>query len=95
MCDAPASPGYGRLAVVEERDAFVVVREDDPEDWLARFEKSSGFPAQAWAENMVRVYNYRLAEEHDAVVVEATTGDGHAHLERPADRCASRYDVLQ
>jgi hypothetical protein len=50
----------GRLAVREEEAAFLVVREGDPEDWLARFEKTEGFPARAWAENMVRVYNRRL-----------------------------------
>ena len=51
----------GRLAVREEASAFLVVREEDPEDWLARFEKADGFPAREWAENMVRVYNRRLA----------------------------------
>lgn len=52
----------GRLAVVEEGTAFVVVREEAPEDWLARFEKSPGFPAREWAENMARLYNRRLAQ---------------------------------
>ena len=51
----------GRLAVREEEGAFLVVREGDPEDWLVRFDKANGFPARAWAENMVRVYNRRLA----------------------------------
>lgn len=51
----------GRLAVREEEAAFLVVREGDPEDWLARFDKANGFPAREWAENMVRVYNRRLA----------------------------------
>ena len=32
------------LAVVEEEAAFRVVRADDPEDWLVRFEKSPDFP---------------------------------------------------
>jgi hypothetical protein len=50
----------GELAVVEEEDAFLVARAEDPEDWLARFEKSGGFPARQWAENMARVYNRRL-----------------------------------
>jgi hypothetical protein len=49
-----------RLAVREEVAAFLVVRADDPEDWLVRFEKSESFPAREWAENMVRVYNRRL-----------------------------------
>jgi len=50
-----------RLAVREEAAAFLVVREGDPEDWFARFDKANGFPAREWAENMVRVYNRRLA----------------------------------
>ena len=50
----------GRLAVREERAAFLVVREEDQDDWLARFEKEEGFPAREWAENMTRVYNRRL-----------------------------------
>ena len=51
----------GELAVVEEDAAFLGVRAEDPEDWLVRFEKAPGFPAREWAENMVRVYNRRLA----------------------------------
>jgi hypothetical protein len=51
----------GRLAIIEEEEAFLVVRADDPDDWLVRFEKRPDFPAHEWAENMVRVYNRRLA----------------------------------
>ena len=50
----------GELAVREEAEAFLVVRADDPHDWLVRFEKGGDFPAREWAENMVRVYNRRL-----------------------------------
>jgi hypothetical protein len=50
----------GRLAVREEEAAFLVVREEAPDDWLARFEKGDGFPAREWAENMARVFNRRL-----------------------------------
>ena len=50
----------GRLAVREEETAFLVVRADDPEDWLARFERDGDFPAREWAENMALVYNRRL-----------------------------------
>gem|GEM_PF-974526 len=50
----------GRLAFREEETAFLVVREEDPDDWLARFDKGGGFPAREWAENMVRVFNRRL-----------------------------------
>ena len=52
----------GRLAVREEAADFLVVRADDPDDWLVRFEKSGDFPAREWAENMVRVYNRRLSQ---------------------------------
>ena len=51
----------GRLAVREEESAFLVVRADDHDDWLVRFEKGGDFPAREWAENMVSVYNRRLA----------------------------------
>ena len=50
----------GRLAVREEETAFLVVREEDPDDWLARFEKDGDFPAREWAENMARVFNRRV-----------------------------------
>jgi hypothetical protein len=53
----------GKLAVVEEEEAFLVVRADDPDDWLVRFEKAPGFPAREWAENMVHVYNRRLSQQ--------------------------------
>jgi hypothetical protein len=60
--EGPAAPEVeDRLAVREEEAAFLVVREGDPDDWLARFDKGGGFPAREWAQNMVRVYNRRLA----------------------------------
>jgi len=49
-----------RLTVVEEADRFLVVREDDPSDWLCAFAKADGFPAARWAENMAHIYNERL-----------------------------------
>jgi hypothetical protein len=51
----------GRLSVREEETAFLVVWEESPDDWLARFEKDGDFPAREWAENMADVYNRRLA----------------------------------
>jgi hypothetical protein len=51
----------GTLAVREVEEAYLVVRSEDPGDWLARFEKAPGFPAREWAENMVSVYNRRRA----------------------------------
>jgi hypothetical protein len=53
-------PVAGRLAVVEEADRVLVVREDDPTDWLCAFAKTGGFPAQRWAQDMARTYNARL-----------------------------------
>jgi hypothetical protein len=49
-----------RLTVVEEADRFLVVREDDPSDWLCAFAKHGDFPAQRWADDMARTYNARL-----------------------------------
>jgi len=49
-----------RLAVVEEAERFVVVREDDPSDWLCAFAKRDGFPAERWAWDMARTYNARI-----------------------------------
>jgi hypothetical protein len=62
--EAPDPPVAGRLAVREEESAFLVVRAEDPEDWLVRFEKIPDLPAREWAENMVRVYNRRLSRRH-------------------------------
>jgi hypothetical protein len=53
-------PVAGRLAVVEEADRVLVVREDDPADWLCAFAKAGGFPARRWAHDMARTYNARL-----------------------------------
>lgn len=49
-----------RLAVVEEQDRFLVVREDDPSDWLCAFARGGDFPAERWARNMADTYNDRL-----------------------------------
>ena len=49
-----------RLMVVEEALRVLVVREDDPTDWLCAFAKARGFPAQRWAQDMARTYNARL-----------------------------------
>jgi hypothetical protein len=53
-------PVEGRLALVEEDDRVLVVVESDPGDWLCAFEKTGGFPARRWAEQMVGTYNARL-----------------------------------
>jgi hypothetical protein len=49
-----------RLTVVEEPDRFLVVREEDPADWLCAFAKTADFPAERWARDMARTYNARL-----------------------------------
>ncbi len=72
----------GRLAVREEEAAFLVVRADDPEDWLVRFEKSPDFPAREWAENMVSVYNRRLDRRITAPPTPPGTRPGSYHPDK-------------
>lgn len=55
----------GPLRVAEAEGAWLVVLDDDPEDWLVRFEDAEGFAARDWAENMARVYNRRLSHSGD------------------------------
>jgi len=69
----------GKLAVVEEEAAFFVVRADDPDDWLVRFEKAPDFPAREWAENMVRVYNRRLSQQSAGPPTPPGTRPGSYH----------------
>jgi hypothetical protein len=45
------------LEVIEDADNVRVVLAGDPEDWLVCFEKTTDFPARAWAERMVGLYN--------------------------------------
>ncbi len=72
----------GRLALREEEAAaFLIVRADDPGDWLVRFEKSPDFPAREWAENMVRVYNRRLSRRSAAPPTPSGTRPGSYHPE--------------
>jgi hypothetical protein len=52
-------PIDGTLAVVDRDDACLVVVDGDEDDWIVRFEKTDGFAARAWADNMARVYNRR------------------------------------
>ena len=47
------------MAVVETETAYFVTEAADPDDWLVRFEKSDGFPADAWATGMADVFNAR------------------------------------
>jgi hypothetical protein len=71
----------GRLSVREEGMAFLVVREEDPDDWLARFEKDGDFPAREWAENMADVYNRRLARRSTGHPTPAGTRPASYHPE--------------
>jgi hypothetical protein len=54
-------PVEGPLAVVEVADAWLVVREECPDDWLALFEKSGGAESREGAWGLARLYNRRLA----------------------------------
>jgi hypothetical protein len=69
----------GELTVVEEAAAFFVVRAEDSDDWLVRFEKDPGFPAREWAENMVRVYNRRLSRQSAGPPTPPGTRPGSYH----------------
>jgi hypothetical protein len=54
------SAAWGHLVVRELPGAYVVAPEAAPDDWICRFDRSAGFPARDWAENMARAYNARL-----------------------------------
>ena len=69
----------GRLAVREDEAAFLVVRAEDPGDWLVRFEKSPGFPAREWAENMASIYNRRLSNRRAGPPTPPGTRPGGYH----------------
>ena len=71
----------GRLSVREEETAFLVVWEESPDDWLARFEKDGDFPAREWAENMADVYNRRLARRSTEPPTPAGTRPASYHPE--------------
>ncbi len=71
----------GKLATREEVAAFLVVRAEDPDDWLVRFEKSPDFPAREWAENMVRVYNRRVSKRDADQPTSPGTRPGSYHPE--------------
>lgn len=68
----------GPLAVREEPLAFLVVREEDRDDWLVRFEKAHDFFARDWAEHMVRTYNERLLSEDDEYFRVTARSPAHA-----------------
>lgn len=46
-----------KLTLIETEEAYLVVFDNNPDDWVARFSKRNSFPAQEWAERMARLYN--------------------------------------
>ena len=50
------------LTLIETEQAYLVVFDNNPDDWVARFSKSNRFPAQEWAERMAKLYNLRVPE---------------------------------
>jgi hypothetical protein len=57
VCESEPDAEQRRLEIVESDDAYLVTEADDPSDWLVSFEKADRFPARAWAENMVSIFN--------------------------------------
>jgi hypothetical protein len=56
------------LKAIGTADAWLVVWEDDPDDWLVRFACEAGFPAETWARNMARLYNERRSAKCPALL---------------------------
>jgi hypothetical protein len=79
--DEQGLPVDGRLAVREDEGAFLVVRANDQEDWLVRFECDGTFPAREWAENMANVYNRRLAHRSTGPLIPPGTRPASYHPE--------------
>jgi hypothetical protein len=55
----------GEPTVVEEAAAFFVIRVEDPDDWLVRFEKDPSFPAR---ESQSGVGGHVLDKQTDPMV---------------------------
>ena len=45
-----------QLTLIEREEAYLVVFDNNPDDWVARFSKENGFPARKWAERMIREF---------------------------------------
>lgn len=84
--DEPTPQVDGKLAVREEESAFLVFRAGDPEDWLARFEKTEDFPARQWAENMASVYNRRLERRSSGPPIPPGTRPASYHPRQSDDK---------
>ena len=50
------------LTIIETETAIFVTYTTNPNDWVARFEKTATFPARTWAERMVARYDERHME---------------------------------
>ena len=48
-----------QLTLIETDEAYLVVFDNHPDDWVARFSKDDRFPAREWAERMIRLYDLR------------------------------------
>jgi hypothetical protein len=66
-----------RLIVVEQAGRFMVVSEDDPNDWVASFTPDERFPARDWAERMAELYNLRGHDERNPDNAPIFTGTHH------------------
>lgn len=55
--------GGEKLALFETPAEFVIAVEGNPDDWLARFRRTSSFPARQWAEGMLRAYQERWSRD--------------------------------
>ena len=59
-----------QLTLIETEKAYLVVFDNNPDDWVARFSKDNRCPAREWAERMIRLYDLREQEkEAEAEVV--------------------------
>ena len=45
-----------QLTVVETKDEYLVVWDNNHADWVARFKKDDEFPARMWAERMQSLF---------------------------------------
>ena len=48
-----------KLTIIELEEEVLVVWDDDPADWVARYRKDRDFPARFWAQRMVSLYTDR------------------------------------
>jgi hypothetical protein len=86
MADQGQLPEQGteRLTVVERAGIFMVVSEDDPNDWVACFTPDERFPARDWAERMAELYNLRGHDERDPDDAPIFMGTHHPRKESHA-----------